>query len=442
MTKSDNSAKKTAQKSVDNKKTVSKPVKTATSKTKATAKTAASKEKSVKTSAKETKTSAKTVKTTAKTANTTSKVAKTAAKPAAKANKTVKSTAKTSKTTKSSSKKAIDWATLPFSYIQTEKRFVATWKDGTWSKGRLTTDASVHISECAGVLQYAQTVFEGLKAYTTEDGRIVTFRPDLNAERMMTSCERLEMPIFPKKDFIAAVLETVKANKKWVPPYGSGASLYIRPFMYGSGPVIGVNPAPEYEFRIFVTPVGPYFKGGAKSIVIRLSDRDRAAPHGTGDIKAGLNYAMSLYNIVDAHKNGFAENLYLDPATHTYVEETGGANILFVTKDGKIVTPKSNTILPSITRRSIIQVAKDYLHIPIEERNIPKSELSSFVECGLCGTAAVISPVGTIIDHTKKITFANSETTMGPVLKQVYDTLTGIQIGRIAAPAGWIYEVK
>lgn len=442
MAKSDNSAKKTVSKStkaaVSKTAAKEKATKTATKATKTVktaTKTAAVKEKTAKTAAKTTKTAAKTVKAPAKTAAAKEKTAKTAVK-------TVKSVAKTSKTTKTSSKKGIDWATLPFSYIVTEKRFVSHWKDGEWTKGRLTTDNTVHISECAGVLQYAQTVFEGLKAYTTEDGRIVTFRPDLNAERMMTSCERLEMPIFPKKDFIAAVLETIKANKKWVPPYGSGATLYIRPYMYGSGPVIGVNPAPEYEFRIFVTPVGPYFKGGAKSITIRLSDRDRAAPHGTGDIKAGLNYAMSLHNIVDAHKNGFAENLYLDPATHTYVEETGGANILFVTKDGKIVTPKSNTILPSITRRSIIQVAKDYLHIPIEERNIPKSEISSFVECGLCGTAAVISPVGTIIDHSKKITFAHSETTMGPVLKKVYDTLTGIQLGRIAAPAGWVYEVK
>lgn len=343
---------------------------------------------------------------------------------------------------KAAPKKGVDWSNLPFAYIVTDKRFVANWKDGAWSHGKLTSEAKITISECAGVLQYAQTVFEGLKAYTTEDGRIVTFRPDLNAERMMTSCERLEMPIFPKKDFIAAVLETVKANKKWVPPYGSGASLYIRPFMFGSNAVIGVKPATEYEFRIFVTPVGPYFKGGAKSITVRISDRDRAAPHGTGDIKAGINYAMSLHNIVEAHKNGFEENIYLDPATHTYIEETGGANILFVTKDGRIVTPKSNTILPSITRRSILQVAKERLHIAVEERPIHKNELSSFVECGLCGTAAVISPVATIVDHGKKINFANSAETMGPVLQKVYDTLTGIQMGRIAAPAGWIHEVK
>ena len=300
-------------------------------------------------------------------------------------------------------KKNLDWANLPFGYIKTDRRFVANYKDGAWDSGKLIKDDKVKISECACVLQYAQTCFEGLKAYTTKDGRIVTFRPDLNAERMESSCKRLEMPVFPKERFVKAVIDTIKANINWVPPFGSGATLYVRPFMFGSNAVIGVKPADEYQFRILVTPVGPYFKGGVKPITVRISDIDRAAPHGTGDIKAGLNYAMSLYNIVDAHKNGFAENMYTDPATHTYIEETGGANILFVTKDGKLVTPKSGSILPSITRRSLVQVAKDYLHIEVEERQINKNELSDFVECGLCGTAAVISPIGKINDHGKEI---------------------------------------
>ena len=298
-------------------------------------------------------------------------------------------------------KKNLDWANLPFGYIKTDRRFVANYKDGAWDSGKLIKDDKVKISECACVLQYAQTCFEGLKAYTTKDGRIVTFRPDLNAERMESSCKRLEMPVFPKERFVKAVIDTIKANINWVPPFGSGATLYVRPYMFGSNAVIGVKPADEYQFRILVTPVGPYFKGGVKPITVRISDIDRAAPHGTGDIKAGLNYAMSLYNIVDAHKNGFAENMYTDPATHTYIEETGGANILFVTKDGKLVTPKSGSILPSITRRSLVQVAKDYLHIEVEERQINKNELSDFVECGLCGTAAVISPIGKINDHGK-----------------------------------------
>ena len=339
-------------------------------------------------------------------------------------------------------KKNLDWANLPFRKIKTDRRFVANYKDGAWDSGKLIKDDKVKISECACVLQYAQTCFEGLKAYTTKDGRIVTFRPDLNAERMESSCKRLEMPVFPKERFVKAVIDTIKANINWVPPFGSGATLYVRPFMFGSNAVIGVKPADEYQFRILVTPVGPYFKGGVKPITVRISDIDRAAPHGTGDIKAGLNYAMSLYNIVDAHKNGFAENMYTDPATHTYIEETGGANILFVTKDGKLVTPKSGSILPSITRRSLVQVAKDYLHIEVEERQINKNELSDFVECGLCGTAAVISPIGKINDHGKEILLPSGMEEMGPVLSKLRETLTGIQMGEIEAPEGWIYEIK
>ncbi len=230
----------------------------------------------------------------------------------------------------------IDWSNIGLGYIPTEARYVSNFKDGAWDEGCLTGDDKVVISECAGVLQYAQTCFEGLKAYTTEDGRIVTFRPDLNAERMIDSCKRLEMPVFPKEKFIEAVEQVVAANAKYVPPYGSGATLYIRPYMFGSSPVIGVKPAQEYQFRMFCTPVGPYFKGGAKPITIRVCDFDRAAPNGTGHIKAGLNYAMSLYAIMDAHNQGYDENMYLDAATRTKVEETGGANFIFVTKDGKV----------------------------------------------------------------------------------------------------------
>ena len=339
-------------------------------------------------------------------------------------------------------KKNIDWGNLGFGYIPTDKRFVSNYKDGAWDEGCLTSDANVVISECAGVLQYAQTCFEGLKAYTTEDGKIVVFRPDLNADRMIASAERLQIPVFPKERFIDAVEQVVAANEAYVPPFGSGATLYLRPFMFGSNPVIGVKPATEYQFRIFATPVGPYFKGGVKPLTIRVSDLDRAAPHGTGHIKAGLNYAMSLYNIVDAHDCGFDENMYLDAATHTKVEETGGANFIFVTKDGKVVTPKSNTILPSITRRSLMVVAKDYLGLEVEEREIFVSELGDMAECGLCGTAAVISPVGKIVDHGKEICLPSGMSEMGPITKKLYDTLTGIQMGRIPAPEGWIKVIK
>lgn len=338
-------------------------------------------------------------------------------------------------------KKNIDWGNLGFSYMQTDKRFVANYKNGAWDEGGLVDDPTITMSECACVLQYAQTCFEGIKAYTTEDGRIVTFRPDLNAKRMADSARRLQMPVFPEDRFVEAVVETVKANAAYVPPFGSGATLYIRPFMFGIDSIIGVKPATEYQFRIFTTPVGPYFKGGAKPITIRVSDVDRAAPHGTGDIKAGLNYAMSLYNIVDAHHQGFDENLYLDPGTRTYVEETGGANFMFITKDGRFVTPKSNSILPSVTRRSLMVVAKEYLGMEVEERPVRKDELKDFAECGLCGTAAVISPVGKIVDHGEEICLPSGMADMGPVTKKLYDTLTGIQMGRIKAPEGWIKEI-
>ena len=292
------------------------------------------------------------------------------------------------------------------------------------------------------MLQYAQTVFEGMKAYTTEDGRIVIFRPDLNASRMADSARRLEMPVYPEEKFVEAVEQVVRANAAWVPPYGSGAMLYLRPYMFGTNAVIGVKPADEYQFRVFATPVGPYFKGGVKPLTIRVSDFDRAAPHGTGHIKAGLNYAMSLHAIVTAHAEGYDENMYLDAATHTKVEETGGANFLFVTKDGKVVTPKSDSILPSITRRSLMYVAKEYLGLEAEEREIAFDEVKDFAECGLCGTAAVISPVGRIVDHGQEICFPAGMETMGPVTQKLYDTLTGIQMGRIEAPKGWIHVVE
>lgn len=339
-------------------------------------------------------------------------------------------------------KKNLDWSNLGFQYIQTDKRYVSNYKNGAWDEGCLTSDANIVLNECAGVFQYAQTVFEGLKAYTTEDGKIVTFRPDLNAERMIDSAKRLEMPAFPKERFIDAVTQTVKANAAWVPPFGSGATLYIRPYMFGSSPVIGVSPAEEYQFRILTTPVGPYFKGGAKPITIKVSDFDRAAPHGTGHIKAGLNYAMSLHAIVTAHEEGYAENMYLDAATRTKVEETGGANFIFVTKDGKVVTPKSSSILPSITRRSLLYVAKEYLGLETEEREVTLEEVPEFTECGLCGTAAVVSPVGKIVNHGKEICFASGMEEMGPVTKKLYDTLTGIQMGRIEAPEGWIHVIE
>lgn len=336
----------------------------------------------------------------------------------------------------------IDWGSLGFGYIKTPYRYISDFKNGKWDEGKLSKDDKVVITECAGVLQYAQTVFEGLKAYRTADGKIVTFRPDLNAERLEQSAARLEMPVFPKERFLQAVDEVVAANKDYVPPYGSGATLYIRPYMYGSSAVIGVKPAQEYQFRMFVTPVGPYFKGGAKPITIRVCDLDRAAPHGTGHIKAGLNYAMSLHAIVEAHNLGYDENMYLDAATRTYVEETGGANFLFIKEDGTVVTPKSDSILPSITRRSLCYVAEKYLGLKVEHRPVKFEEVKDFAECGLCGTAAVISPVGAIDNHGERIYFPSGMEKMGNYTQKLYDTLTGIQMGSIPAPDGWIREIK
>ena len=339
-------------------------------------------------------------------------------------------------------KKNIEWGSLGFSYMPADKRYVSYYKDGAWDGGALIDDPNIVLNESACVFQYAQTAFEGLKAYTAKDGRIVCFRPDLNAARMASSAERLSMPVFPEERFIEAVEKVVLANEDLVPPFGSGASLYVRPYMMGINPVIGVKPATEYMFRMFVCPVGPYYKGGAKPIAIRISDYDRAAPHGTGHIKAGLNYAMSLYPSVLAHEEGFAENLYLDPATRTKIEEAGGANIIFITKDGKLVTPKSDSILPSVTRRSIVTVAQDILGMPVEHREVYLDEVKDFVEAGLCGTAAVISPIGRIHNHGEDICFPSGMEQPGPVIKKLYDTLTGIQMGEIPGPDGWVHVIK
>ena len=341
--------------------------------------------------------------------------------------------------------KDIDWANIGFGYMKTDYRFVANYKDGKWDDGILTTDENIVMNECACVLQYAQTCFEGMKAYKTVDGKVVCFRPDLNAKRMADSCRRLEMPVFPEDKFVEAVVEVVKKNIDYVPPFGSGAALYIRPYMFGINPVMGVKPSTEYQFRIFVSPVGPYFKGGqggAKPITLRVPDFDRAAPHGTGHVKAGLNYAMSLHAIVDAHNQGYNENMYLDSATRTKVEETGGANIIFVTKDNEVVTPKSNTILPSITRRSLMYVAQHYLGLKAEEREIPFAEVKNFKECALCGTAAILSPVGKIVDHGNEILLPSGMEKMGDITKKLYDTLIGIQLGKVEAPEGWIKVIQ
>ena len=338
--------------------------------------------------------------------------------------------------------KEIDWANLSFGYMKTDYNVRINFRNGAWGELEVSSDEHLNLHMAATCLHYGQEAFEGLKAFRGKDGKVRIFRLEENAARLQSTCQGILMAELPTERFKEAILKVVKLNERFIPPYETGASLYIRPLLIGTSAQVGVHPANEYMFVVFVTPVGPYFKGGAKPITIRVSDVDRAAPHGTGHIKAGLNYAMSLHAIVDAHKNGFDENIYLDPQTRTKIEETGGANVIFITKDGKLVTPKSNSILPSITRRSILQVARDYLGMETEEREVYLDEVKDFAECGLCGTAAVISPVGKIVDHGKEICFPSGMDEMGPVTKKLYETLTGIQMGHIEAPEGWIQVVE
>lgn len=337
-------------------------------------------------------------------------------------------------------KKDIKWSELGFSYIKTDKRYISYWKDGKWDEGQLTEDNKVHISEGSTSLHYGQECFEGLKAYSTKDGGIQLFRPDENAKRMQRSCERVMMPQVPVEKFIDACMQVVKANEAWVPPYGSGATLYLRPFVIGVGDNIGVRPANEYIFSVFCMPVGPYFKGGMVPVNFITTDEDRAAPHGTGKIKVGGNYAASLYSHNEAVKKGFADCIYLDPSTHTKIDEVGAANFFGITKDNKFVTPHSSSILPSITRISLMQVAKDYLGLEALETEVYIDKIDELKEAGACGTAAVITPIGGI-EHKGKFHVFHSETEVGPVTKKLYDTLYGIQMGDVEAPEGWIYKV-
>ncbi|WP_238882827.1 branched-chain amino acid aminotransferase [Clostridium sp. YIM B02551] len=334
----------------------------------------------------------------------------------------------------------IDWQNLGFAYMKTDFRYISTWKNGKWDEGNLVEDNMLKISEASTALHYGQQCFEGLKAYKTKDGKIQLFRADENAKRMNRSCRRLLMPEVPVEKFIDAVKQVVKANEAYVPPYGTGATLYIRPFVIGVGDNVGVKPAPEYLFCIFCLPVGPYFKGGMTPVNFMIADYDRAAPYGTGGEKVGGNYASSLMPHEIAAKKGYADCVYLDPATHTKIEEVGSANFFGITKDNKFVTPISPSILPSITKYSLLHVAKEYLGLETEERDVFVENLDEFKEAGACGTAAVITPIGGI-EYKDKLHVFYSETEVGPITKKLYDTLYGIQIGDVKAPEGWIFEV-
>lgn len=334
----------------------------------------------------------------------------------------------------------LDWKNLGFSYIKTDYRFIAHWKDGKWDKGELTTDSTLHIHEGSTALHYGQQCFEGLKAYRCKDGSINLFRPDQNAKRMQNTCDRLLMPQVPTELFIRACKEVVKANEKWLAPYGSGATLYLRPFVIGVGENIGVRPAPEYIFSVFCCPVGAYFKGGMKPSNFLVTDYDRAAPHGTGGVKVGGNYAASLLPHELAAERKFADAIYLDPKTHTKIEEVGAANFFGITRDNKFITPLSLSILPSITKYSLLYLAKERLGMETIEGDVYINELDQFAEAGACGTAAVISPIGGI-QYGDDFHVFYSETDVGPITKRLYEELTGIQFGDVEAPEGWIVKV-
>lgn len=334
----------------------------------------------------------------------------------------------------------INWEELGFDYIKTDYRFIARWKDGKWDEGKLTEDNMLVISEASPALHYGQQCFEGLKAYRTKSGDVQLFRVDRNAARMQDSCRKLLMPEVPIDMFVEACKKVVKANERFVPPYGTGATLYLRPIVIGVGDNIGVKPAKEYIFTVFCMPVGPYFKGGMAPVNFMISDYDRAAPYGTGQQKVGGNYAASLQSHKIAADNGYADCIYLDPATHTKIEEVGSANFFGITKDNKFVTPKSPSILPSITKYSLLYLAKEYLGLETVEGDVLIDNLDIFKEAGACGTAAVISPIGGI-DYKGKLHVFYSETEVGPITKKLYDTLVGIQFGDVEAPEGWIFKV-
>jgi len=341
-----------------------------------------------------------------------------------------------------SAKDNIDWSKLGFTYTKTDLRYVSIWKDGKWDDGKLVEDNNITISEASTALHYGQQCFEGLKAYRTKSGKIQLFRPDENAKRINNSCKRILMPEMPIEKFIDACIQVVKTNESFVPPYETGATLYLRPYVIGIGDNLGVRSAPEFLFSIFCCPVGPYFKGGLAPVNFMIAEKfDRAAPHGTGSVKVGGNYAASLLAHTQAVEKGFADCIYLDPATHTKIEEVGAANFFGITNDNVFVTPSSPSILPSITKYSLLHLAKEYLKMEVQERDVMINNLHEFKEAGACGTAAVITPIGGI-EHNGDLHVFHSETEVGPVTKKLYDTLYGIQFGDVEAPAGWIVEVK
>ncbi len=334
----------------------------------------------------------------------------------------------------------LDWKSLPFGYVKTDFNLRFTWRDGAWDEGVLTADESIPIHIAATCLHYGQECFEGLKAYEQANGDLVVFRIEENAKRIARSCEKIFMAPPPEDMFIDAVYRVIRANRRFVPPYGHGAALYIRPLVIGSGPQVGVKPAEEYTFLIFVSPVGPYFKSGFKPVKLIVEDEyDRAAPNGVGDVKVGGNYAAGLRASLRAKERGFTEVLYLDAKEKLYLDESGPANFFGITTDGQYVTPASHSILPSITNASLITLA-DEMGLSPERRPIHVEEIFEFVDAGCCGTAAVITPVGSITFGDRKVEYVTGDVP-GEYCTKLYDQLTGIQLGLIEDRHAWIRKV-
>lgn len=341
------------------------------------------------------------------------------------------------------SKKNLDWGDLGFDYIKTDFRYSALYENGEWSAGSLISDEQIVIHEGAPSLHYAQQCFEGMKAQTTADGSVCLFRPALNWERMNATAPRLLIPSVPEELFLNAIAETVRANYPWIPPYGSGAALYVRPMLIGVGENLGLKPAEKYEFRVFVSPVGPYYKNSGMAVIsLAVSKFDRAAPNGTGKYKAGANYAGGLLATLNAQDLGANEALYLDSAQNRYIDEAGSANIVIFTKDQKLITPSSEAILPSITRRSVMELAESELSLPTEARPIElRAEFANFQEMAACGTAAVIAPVGKVwFDNDWRTVFQDGES-VGPIMSELYELLVGIQRGEKEDKFGWLYNI-
>ncbi len=335
-----------------------------------------------------------------------------------------------------------DWKNLPFGYVKTDYNIRWVYKDGKWGEPEVSTSEYINIHIAATALHYGQEAFEGLKAYMGKDGKIRLFRWEENAKRMISSAGGIMMAAFPADMFKDALFRIINLNRKYVPPYGSGATLYIRPLLFGSGAEVGVKPASEYTFVIFVTPVGPYFKGGIKPVNMMICrDFDRAAPLGTGIYKVGGNYAASMRAIMAAHESGFANIIFLDAREKKYIDECGPANF-FGIRDNTYITPKSESILNSITNMSLITIAQAN-GMKTERRQVPVGELSEFTETGACGTAAVISPIAKIFDpENNKIYEYCKDGNPGKATMQLYNKLVAIQNGDEPDPFGWITIVE